>query len=106
VTSFSEALRIEVKDAGVRVIALCPGPVHTEFGAVAGKGSKGQAVPGKEWFYVSKEQVVAEGLAALQAGRARHYPGWKVAVAAAGISLLPIAVVRVAMALLRSRQQG
>lgn len=103
VTSFSEALRIEVRDAGIRVMALCPGPVHTEFGAVAGEGSKGQKVPGREWFYVPKEQVVAEALAALQAGRPRHYPGWKVALAAAGITLLPIAIVRIAMSF-RPRQ--
>lgn len=105
VTSFSEALHLEVQDAGVRVMALCPGPVHTEFGQVAGEGSRGQRVPGREWFYVPKEQVVAEALAALQTGRPRHYPGWKVALAAAGISLLPIAVIRIAMAV-RRRQLG
>jgi short-subunit dehydrogenase len=105
VTSFSEALRIEVRDAGVRVLALCPGPVHTEFGAVAGEGSKGQKVPGREWFYVAKEQVVAEALAALELGRPRHYPGWKVALAAAGITLLPIAMVRIAMSFRPRRAQ-
>src|SRR5205807_10160546 len=35
VNSFSEALRAEVRDAGVTVTALCPGPVHTEFGDAA-----------------------------------------------------------------------
>ncbi len=32
VTSFSESLRAELRDTGVTVTALCPGPVHTEFG--------------------------------------------------------------------------
>ena len=35
VTSFSEALRLEVETHGIRVLALCPGPVPTEFGDVA-----------------------------------------------------------------------
>jgi uncharacterized protein len=36
VLSFSEALHCELKDRGVRVTALCPGPVPTEFQARAG----------------------------------------------------------------------
>lgn len=39
VLSFSEALHHELKDRGVRVTALCPGPVPTEFQARAGMGS-------------------------------------------------------------------
>ena len=35
VTSFSEALRAELRGTGVSVCALCPGPVHTEFQEVA-----------------------------------------------------------------------
>src|SRR5207237_10633961 len=35
VNSLSEALRAELREAGINVIALCPGPVHTEFGEVA-----------------------------------------------------------------------
>ncbi len=36
VLSFSEALHHELKPRGVRVTALCPGPVPTEFQARAG----------------------------------------------------------------------
>jgi uncharacterized protein len=36
VLSFSEALHVELKPRGVRVTALCPGPVATEFQARAG----------------------------------------------------------------------
>ncbi|MCA9519393.1 MAG: SDR family oxidoreductase [Myxococcales bacterium] len=36
VTSFSESLRSELRGTGIVVSQLCPGPVHTEFEAVAG----------------------------------------------------------------------
>ena len=36
VTSFSQALSEETRGTGVRVTALCPGPVATEFASVAG----------------------------------------------------------------------
>lgn len=35
VTAFSKALREELKPAGINVLAVCPGPMHTEFMAVA-----------------------------------------------------------------------
>jgi hypothetical protein len=38
VLSFSEALHYELKPRGIRVTALCPGPVPTEFQARAGFG--------------------------------------------------------------------
>ncbi|MDX1681416.1 MAG: SDR family oxidoreductase, partial [Akkermansiaceae bacterium] len=82
VTSFSEALRIELKEHGIPVLALCPGPVHTGFGAVARRGAGQKEIPGREWFYVEKEQVVAEGLVALERGKARHFPHLKTAAAA------------------------
>jgi short-subunit dehydrogenase len=96
VSSFSEALRIEVRDRGIKVMALCPGPVHTEFGEVAGRGSDSD-FGAREWFYVPQEQVVAEALAGLERDRPRVYPGLKVAIAAVAISLVPICLMRVAM---------
>ncbi len=98
VSSFSEALRIELRDFGIEVLAVCPGPVKTEFGSVAARAGDGPGMPhGSEAFYVTAQQVVSESLLALEAGRARVYPGWKVTLAAAGISLLPLAAIRLIM---------
>ena len=106
VSSFSEALRMEVRESGIEVLAVCPGPVKTEFGSVAAREEGGPGMPGgRENFYVSKQQVVAESLAALEAGRARVYPGWKVALAAAGISILPMAAIRLMMGSRPRRQK-
>ena len=99
VTSFSEALRIELRDHGIRVLAVCPGPVHTGFGEVAQRGGNHPKIPGYECFYVPKEQVVAEALAALDRGRARVYPGLRIAAAALLISAVPIVLLRLAMGL-------
>jgi short-subunit dehydrogenase len=98
VTSFSEALRIELREHGVEVLAVCPGPVHTEFGLVARRGENGPGMPGREWFYVPKGQVVTESLAALDHKRARVYPGLKIAAAALVLSALPICLLRLALA--------
>lgn len=106
VSSFSEALRMEVQDFGIEVLAVCPGPVKTEFGGVAAREEGGPGMPGgRKNFYVSKKQVVSESLVALEAGRARVYPGWKVALAAAGISLLPMAAIRLIMSSRPRRQK-
>ncbi len=106
VSSFAEALRMEVRGLGVEVLAVCPGPVKTEFGSVAGRDQEGLGMPGgRKSFYVTKEQVVMESLAALEAGRARVYPGWKIALAAAGISILPMAAIRLMMSSRPRRQK-
>lgn len=99
VTSFSEALRLELREHGIPVLALCPGPVHTGFGEVAGRGAGGPKMPGYEWFYVPKEQVVAGALAALARNQARVYPGLKTAAAALVLAAIPIILLRVALGL-------
>jgi short-subunit dehydrogenase len=98
VSSFSEALRMEVRELGVEVLAVCPGPVKTEFGDIAAREEGGAGMPGaKEAFYVSRQQVVSQAITALEKGRARLYPGWQVNLAAIGISLLPLTAIRLVM---------
>lgn len=97
VTSFSEALRIELRPHQIPVLAVCPGPVRTEFGNVARRGENSQGMPTHPFFYVAKEQVVAESLAALERKVARVYPGIKTAVAALVLCALPMVALRFVM---------
>ncbi len=98
VSSFSEALRIELKDSGVVVTSLCPGPVKTEFGEVARReGASSGMPPARRFFYVSKEQVVSEALSGLENGRARVFPGTQIAIAGWIIGSLPLFVMRLIM---------
>lgn len=97
VSSFSEALRIELKDHGIPVLTVCPGPVHTEFGEVARRSGEEREMPGHKCFYVPKEQVVAEAIAALDRNRARVYPGLRTVAAALVLSVLPLLAIRFAM---------
>jgi short-subunit dehydrogenase len=71
VLSFSEALHQELASRGIRVTALCPGPVPTEFQARAGINS----VAGAGLLNVSAEDVAAAGYAALMQGRRVLVPG-------------------------------
>ena len=97
VTSFSEALRIELKEHDIPVLAVCPGPVHTEFGEVASRSGESAGIPGKEWFYVPREKVVSASLRALDRQVARVYPGWKTAAAAVILTAMPIVLIRLVM---------
>ncbi|MFD2256532.1 SDR family NAD(P)-dependent oxidoreductase [Luteolibacter algae] len=97
VSSFTEALRIELQEEGVIVMSLCPGPVKTGFGETARREGNSEGMPSHALFYVPKEQVVAEGLRGLDQGRARVFPGLKIAVAGLLISAIPLVVLRMVM---------
>jgi uncharacterized protein len=72
VLSFSEALHRELKPRGVRVTALCPGPVPTEFQARA--GVRTERYP--PIFTRSAEQVAEAGYRGLVAGERLVVPGF------------------------------
>jgi short-subunit dehydrogenase len=94
VTSFSEALRMEVRAEGIRVLALCPGPVPTEFGDVARRpGALDGGFHGNRFFAIDAGQVVEEALQALAADKARHFPGLLVAATALAIGLLALRAI-------------
>jgi short-subunit dehydrogenase len=75
VNSFSEALRVELHGSGVYVLALCPGPVETEFGQVASRENSKRKFAPPAFLCVTKEDVVRQTLAALACGRGRLIPG-------------------------------
>ena len=64
VLSFTVALAAEVKKRGIKVTALCPGPVSTEFANVASKGARKEVRHG-----LSPEKTVAHCLRCSRKGK-------------------------------------
>jgi short-subunit dehydrogenase len=71
VVSFSDALHWELRPRGIRVAALCPGPVPTEFQARAGFDSGGKP----DMLTLDADRVALDGYRALQQGRRLVVPG-------------------------------
>ncbi len=60
VLSLSRGLREELRSKGISVTAICPGPVETEFFAIAEETGSPFAL--KKFFMAKKEKVVAKAL--------------------------------------------
>lgn len=60
VYSFSKALNMELKEKGISVTAVCPGPVSTEFFTIAEKNEKTPFI--KKWFMADAQKVVQKAL--------------------------------------------
>ena len=60
VLSFSEAVRTELRGSGVTVTAVCPGPVRTEFMAVAEVPGVEDRTPGAVWM--SAEDIAKQAV--------------------------------------------
>jgi hypothetical protein len=71
VLSFSEALWAEYRGTGVRVLALCPGPVETPFFDAVGSREPAVGVMN------TPENVVLTGLNAFEQGKNYIIPGWQ-----------------------------
>jgi short-subunit dehydrogenase len=93
--SFSEAVRAELRGTGVTVAALCPGPVHTEFGDVA-KRPGGQPERGPEFVYVSVEKTVRDALAAVEADKPIVIPGLAMKLGMFLVRITPMPILRLA----------
>jgi short-subunit dehydrogenase len=98
VTSFSEALRMELRGTGVRVEALCPGPVHTEFDSVARRADAPRK-PAPDFTYVPAEEVVRAGLAGIEVDRAVVIPVIAMKIGMTLVRLTPMPILRLASGL-------
>lgn len=63
---FSQALGQEVRAHGIRVCALCPGFTYSEFHDVARSRAQVSRMP--RWMWMRAEDVVTQGLAAVERG--------------------------------------
>jgi uncharacterized protein len=71
--TFSDALHVELRGTGVKVLCVNPGPVPTEWQEVAGyQPGYAAPAPGK----ISAEQVAKESLTAFERGRRSIIPGF------------------------------
>jgi len=73
VTGFSESLRLDLRELGVCVTQVCPGPVDTEFESVAGNPT-GQKVP--KILEISAEHCARTAVRSFERGRALVVPGF------------------------------
>src|SRR5947207_9735765 len=100
VLSFTEALRVETRRSGVRVLALCPGPVQTGFLTALGDDRAARtAIYSK---LDRADRVVTVGLRALDHDRGIAIPGTRNTLLAWGPRFTPRAVTaRISGRLLR-----
>jgi uncharacterized protein len=93
VTSFSEALRAELRPLNISVTALCPGPVPTEFQEVAARTSDEESIS-VSLLTVPVQEVAREALNAISRHRARVVPGLMVQIATTAILFIPMFLKR------------
>lgn len=70
----SQSLAAECAGSNVHVSALCPGFTYSEFHDVNGTRESVSQMP--SWMWQTAEQVVEEGLAAVEAGEPVHVSGF------------------------------
>ena len=91
--NFTDALATELRGTGVRAMSVNPGPVPTEWQAVAGFEGGEDKMPGK----IEVDQVVSESLEAWDKGKRSVVPGavmrWVMRASAIGPRALQLRVV-------------
>jgi len=99
VTSLTESLHEEMRGAGVKVTALCPGLTRTEFQSVSSSEDYATSYPAFAWM--SAEDVAQAGLRAVARGRALEVPGVMYKGMAWAASVTPRGVTRRLSSLVR-----
>jgi len=89
VTNFSESLSYDVRGRGVRVLALCPGFVRTEFHERMGWSPPGLPAP----MWLDADRVVDAAMRDLRRGKAVSVPTRRYAALIAATRLAPRGVV-------------
>lgn len=89
VLSYTRALGGELRGTGVSATALCPGPVETGFGAVAGITQADAEASLPSFMWETAEAVARAGVDGLAAGRPMVIPGNVNRAAAALTGLVP-----------------
>jgi uncharacterized protein len=73
VLSFTESLHSELRESGVAVTALCPGPVKTEFTEVANLQRAETVMP--DFLWEGPDEVAKAGIDGLEHGKRVVIPG-------------------------------
>lgn len=95
VTSFSEAMTVELASHHIQVTCVCPGPTPTNFSKTARRADgKDTDRDGQDLLRIPSTQVVAKALAGLRAGKACVFPGRGVSIAGPLFRLMPRALMR------------
>lgn len=74
VNSLSQALASELDGSGIAVTCLCPGPIDTEFAAVAGFQASKSFSAGMR---LTARDVAEVGIRGMRRGKALVIPGWR-----------------------------
>jgi short-subunit dehydrogenase len=107
VTSFSEALRAELRNANISVTALCPGPVPTEFSDVASRGQQVNVTSSaQDLLSVPVQEVVRRALDAVSRDRARVIPGHLVSLTMTVVAFLPMFLKRLILNAQAAREKA
>lgn len=99
VTNFSQSVALSVRHKGIRVMALCPGFVRTEFHRRAGIDPT--ATP--RWLWLDVDAVVRDALRDLRRGALVSVPDWRYKLAVALGRHAPSALLRRVPRLTRGR---
>jgi short-subunit dehydrogenase len=107
VTSFSEALRAELRNANISVTTLCPGPVPTEFSDVASRGQQVNVTSSaQDLFSVPVQEVVRRALNAVSRDKARVIPGHLVSLTMTAVAFLPMFLKRLILNAQAAREKA